>query len=49
MAAKNQKNKKQISSEERRRKRQRTTLQIAFAVFSIILILSMVLALVSKF
>jgi predicted nucleic acid-binding Zn ribbon protein len=46
MAAKSTKNK--MSAEERRMSRQRRTLQIIFAVFSIILILSMVLSLVAK-
>jgi predicted nucleic acid-binding Zn ribbon protein len=48
MANKNPKNKKPLSSEEKRISRQRRMLQIFMIIFSIILILSMVLALVSK-
>lgn len=43
------KNKKTISAEEKRITRQRRIMQIVFAIFSIILILSMVLSLTSSF
>jgi len=45
MADKKSKNKKQVGSSENQQKRRIKTLQILFAVFSIILILSMVLSL----
>jgi len=43
------KNKKIITAEEKRTTRQRRIMQIVFAIFSIILILSMVLSLTSSF
>ncbi len=49
MAGKNLKNKKQVSSEEKRISRQRRILQIFIVIFSIILILSMILSQVVNF
>ncbi len=49
MAAKNSKNKKQIKPAETKTPNQNRAAQIFFAVFAIILILSMVLSAVSKF
>jgi predicted nucleic acid-binding Zn ribbon protein len=43
------KNKKPLSAEEKRRGRQRRVMQVVLAIFSILLILSMVLSLTSSY